>query len=85
MQVVIIGKCESLRVLGLFPHPGASHFHFFHPIMRTLADSGHDVTVVSQFPDSDAPSNYKDLPLNQFKLLTNSVDLAVCIQLNSTV
>lgn len=74
---VSMGHCEALRVLGLFPHPGLSHFHFFHPIMRGLADAGHDVTVVSYFPDPKAPVNYKDLSLGNMDMLTNSVDLKV--------
>lgn len=67
----------SIRVLGLFPHPGLSHFHFFHPIMRGLADAGHDVTVVSHFPDKHSPPNYKDLRLPLTDMLSNSVDLKV--------
>lgn len=77
--VALIAPSESLRVLGLFPHPGVSHFHFFHPIMRGLADAGHDITVVSHFPDKNAPPNYKDLSLSETSLLTNSVDLAVSV------
>lgn len=72
-----ISSINSLKILGLFPHPGLSHFHFFHPIMRGLADVGHDVTVVSHFPDKNATSNYKDLVLNEKSSLTNSVDLEV--------
>lgn len=68
---------DSLRILGLFPHPGVSHFHFFHPIMRELAAQGHNVTVVSHFPDAKAPANYKDLPLSGMASMTNSVDLNV--------
>lgn len=68
---------EALRVLGLFPHLSLSHFEFFHPIMRGLADAGHNVTVVSFFPDSDAPANYEDLLLKDEPLLTNSIDLKV--------
>ena len=72
-----VGCTNSLKILGLFQHPGVSHFHFFHPIMRGLADAGHDVTVVSHFPDKNAPSNYKDLVLRKTDILTNSVDLEV--------
>lgn len=72
-----INYADSLKVLGIFPHPGVSHFHFFHPIMRGLADAGHDVTVVSHFPDKGAPANYKDLRLPKTDLLTNAVDLEV--------
>ncbi|XP_055307346.1 UDP-glycosyltransferase UGT5-like [Sitodiplosis mosellana] len=66
---------SSLKILGIFPHPGLSHFHFFHPIMRGLADAGHDVTVVSHFPDKNAPQNYIDMPLTKTTLLTDSVNL----------
>lgn len=48
----------SLRILGLLPTPALSHFKFFQPILRSLADAGHDVTVYGSFPDKDAPSNY---------------------------
>lgn len=68
---------QSLRILGLFPHPGLSHFHFFHPIMRALADAGHDVVVVSHFPDKNSPDNYEDLRLPMTEMLMNSVDLEV--------
>lgn len=75
--VLFTGSSSSLKILGLFPHPGASHFHFFHPIMRGLADAGHDVTVVSHFPDKNASINYKDLKLPETNLLTNSINLEV--------
>lgn len=75
LLISTIDSVESLQILGLFPHPGASHFHFFHPIMRGLADAGHDVTVVGHFPDKNAPLNYKNLKLPATNLLTNSVDL----------
>lgn len=68
---------QSLRILGLFPHPGLSHFHFFHPIMRALADAGHDVVVVGHFPDKNSPDNYEDLRLPMTDMLMNSVDLEV--------
>lgn len=71
---------NSYRILGLFPHPGVSHFHFFHPIMRELAAAGHNVTVISHFPDAKAPKNYKDLPLTGMDTLTNAVDLDVSMR-----
>lgn len=70
---------NGLRVLGIFPHPGVSHFQFFQPIMRGLAEKGHNVTVISHFPEKNPPSNYKDLRLSGLDLLTNTVDLTVSI------
>lgn len=67
----------SVRVLGLFPYPGESHFHFMKPIMQELAAHGHNVTVVSHFPDPHPPPNYSDLPLTGMSKTSNSVDLNV--------
>lgn len=75
--LLTLTSVNGLRVLGLFPHPGLSHFHFFHPIMRELAIQGHNVTVVSHFPDANPPANYKDLQLTGMDLMSNSVSLDV--------
>ncbi|EDV54743.1 uncharacterized protein Dere_GG21135 [Drosophila erecta] len=71
----LVEAAGPLKVLGLFPHPGVSHFHFFHPIMKGLAEAGHDVSVVSHFPDKHPVAHYKDFPLTGMDKLTNSVDL----------
>ncbi|XP_034472230.1 uncharacterized protein LOC117779980 [Drosophila innubila] len=78
LTLCILGQVDAgrpLKVLGLFPHPGVSHFHFFHPIMHSLAEAGHDVSVVSHFPTKNPPIRYKDFPLSGMDKLTNSVDL----------
>lgn len=81
LAILSINSTYSLKILGLFPHPGLSHFHFFHPIMRGLANAGHDVTVLSHFPDKNPPPNYKDLVLKSnddlTNPLTNAIDLEV--------
>lgn len=77
LMLMLAVSANSLKILGIFPHPGMSHFHFFHPIMRGLADAGHDVTVVSHFPDKNSPENYVDMQLTKTELLTNSVNLEV--------
>lgn len=45
--------------------------------MRGLAEAGHDVTVVSHFPDKNPPANYTDLTFSKTETFTNSIDLAV--------
>lgn len=72
-----ITSTHSLKILGLFPNPAYSHFLVFNPIMRALSDAGHDVTVVSPFPDKDAPTNYQDLKLPSPPVLTNFLNLEV--------
>lgn len=77
LTTTVIPYSSSLRILGLFPHPGISHFNFFHPIMLGLAEAGHDVTVVSHFPDKNAPSNYEDVIISGEEPMVNSVHLEV--------
>jgi len=68
---------RPLKIIGIFPHPGLSHFHFFHPIMRGLAEAGHEVTVLSPFPDKSPPVRYRDMPIGAGETLTNMIDLQV--------
>ncbi|XP_022123901.2 UDP-glycosyltransferase UGT5 isoform X1 [Pieris rapae] len=58
---LIISNGDGARILGLFPHTGRSHFKFFEPLLKTLAERGHEVTVASYFPHENPPSNYKDV------------------------
>ncbi|XP_049309950.1 UDP-glucosyltransferase 2-like [Bactrocera dorsalis] len=71
----LVPASYSLKILGLFPHAGISHFHFFHPLMRGLAEKGHDVTVLSHFPDKSPPPGYKDLPLKGELLQSLNMEL----------
>lgn len=78
LLISLTKNAEGYRILGLFPHPGLSHFHFFHPIMRSLAEAGHEVTVVSSFPNEEPIENYKDEAMtDEVSGLTNSMNLEV--------
>jgi glucuronosyltransferase len=61
--LLLCWSASGHRILGLFPHPGLSHFHFFQPVMKALVEAGHEVTVVSHFPNDLPIENYKDEPL----------------------
>lgn len=65
------------RILGLFPFPGESHFQFFHPVMKALAEAGHEVTVVSHFPSKEPIENYRNEPLVGKQDMKNFVNLEV--------
>ncbi|XP_043267265.1 UDP-glycosyltransferase UGT5-like [Venturia canescens] len=74
---------DKFRVLGVFGHPGKSHFDVFRPLLEELARKGHDVTVISYFPRDDRTSsplpNYHDISLrNQTSdVFLNVVDLTM--------
>nr|QNS26334.1 UDP-glycosyltransferase UGT46A13 [Ostrinia furnacalis] len=61
--VLKLDDANAARVLGLFPHTGKSHQMVFDPLLRTLAERGHHVTVVSFFPVKNPPENYTDVSL----------------------
>lgn len=54
---------SSIKILGIFPFQGKSHFFVFEPYLRELARRGHDVTVISYFPQKQVILNYTDISL----------------------
>lgn len=66
---------ESYRFLGIFPHPAVSHFRAFEPLLTELGLRGHDVFVVSHFPNKSAPANYHDFPLDQNEIMTSTLSV----------
>ncbi|ALC39363.1 CG17322, partial [Drosophila busckii] len=62
--IIHLAQTSGLNVLGLFPHPAVSHFQFFQPIMRRLAELGHKVDVLSPFKDANPLPGYKDYALS---------------------
>ncbi|XP_045495180.1 UDP-glycosyltransferase UGT5-like [Colias croceus] len=64
-----LSNVYSARILGLFPHPGKSHQMVFDPLLRELAERGHDVTVATFFPIENRTSNYKEVNLQQLAKL----------------
>ncbi|KAH8282260.1 hypothetical protein KR054_006500 [Drosophila jambulina] len=71
---LLVMSCNSLNILGMFPHPAMSHFKFFQPIMRGLAQAGHNVDVISPFRDVEPPKGYKDYQLPPASL-TDAINL----------
>nr|XP_049700701.1 uncharacterized protein LOC110384519 [Helicoverpa armigera] len=61
--LVLTDYACSLNILGIFPYHGKSHFIVFRVFLRELAKRGHNVTVISHFPEQDPPTNYHDISL----------------------
>ncbi|XP_029726645.1 UDP-glycosyltransferase UGT5-like [Aedes albopictus] len=54
---------EGAKILGVLPMGAKSHFNIGSGFMKTLAEAGHDVTVISPFPLKNAPKNYRTIEL----------------------
>lgn len=61
--VIILNTAKSYKILGIFPHPGISHFAVFKPVLEALSERGHQITVVSHFPSATARTGYTDINL----------------------
>lgn len=51
----------GLKVLGILPFFGSSHFAVGHGIVKALHEAGHEVTVFSPFPRKTPVPNYHDI------------------------
>lgn len=74
--IILCALCAAAcpySILGIFPHNGKSHFDVFEPLMKELARRGHNVTVISHFPQKTPPGNYEDVSLkNTEPILVNA-------------
>lgn len=59
----LFGNC--LKILGLFFHPVKSHFDVYEPLLKALASRGHEVTVISHFPQKKTVPGYRDISVRQ--------------------
>ncbi|KAJ9582122.1 hypothetical protein L9F63_003536 [Diploptera punctata] len=59
----IVAVGSGARILALFPYIGKSHFVVFEPYVKELATRGHQVVVVSHFPQKNPIKNLKDISL----------------------
>lgn len=47
--------CNGAKILAFLPFPAKSNHAVFRPILKRLAEKGHDVTYYSPFPMEDRP------------------------------
>lgn len=59
----LLGYSSGARILGVFPHVAKSHFMMSEVLMKGLASKGHEVVVISHFPQETPIPNYTDISL----------------------
>lgn len=52
---------DGFKVLGVLPFGSNSHFAIGHAIMTNLIKAGHEVTVISMYPQKKPVENYRDI------------------------
>ncbi|RLU24805.1 hypothetical protein DMN91_002895 [Ooceraea biroi] len=53
--------CSAYRFLGVFPHQGKSKFIMLEGLMKGLADKGHQIDIISPYPQKKTYPNYTDI------------------------
>nr|XP_022913423.1 UDP-glucuronosyltransferase 2B30-like isoform X2 [Onthophagus taurus] len=71
--LVIAKFVSSLKILTLLPYAGKSHFVSYEPLLKELANKGHEVHVYSEFPQKKPLPRYKDFVLE--KVHQNSTEI----------
>ncbi|XP_078046354.1 UDP-glycosyltransferase UGT5 [Augochlora pura] len=75
---------SGLRILGLFPLNGRSHWVMAERLMVALAERGHQVDVVTQFPMKKPPPNYTEYSLaGTLKPVLNNLDAKTASEFNT--
>lgn len=69
------GICAtSYNILAIFTLPIKSHIYFAEPILKRLAQKGHNVTVIGYFPLKEKIGNYNDVVIGDTKFFTDTID-----------
>jgi glucuronosyltransferase len=61
--LLALALTDAARILGVFPHSGKTHYIVFEALLRELAARGHELVVMSHFPQRRPPPNWKDINL----------------------
>lgn len=56
---------EGARILGIFPLTAKSHFQCNEAVMSSLVAAGHDVTLITAFPNLVSGKNYTIIDSSQ--------------------
>lgn len=59
--LLCVGVSESYKILGIFHTSSKSHYIAGGALMKGLAEKGHDVTVISPYPQDRPLKNFHDV------------------------
>ncbi|XP_008197586.2 UDP-glycosyltransferase UGT5 [Tribolium castaneum] len=59
----VLWGAQSYKLLFMCPMPSPSHFFLIFRLAKEFADGGHQVTVISPFPQKTPIKNYRDIQI----------------------
>jgi hypothetical protein len=82
LVVALSTTTQSAHILGVFPIPAKSHNIVFTALTRELARRGHQLTVISPYPEKQPTPNLTDIEVklaledaSKFILTVQSLDI----------
>lgn len=63
LLVFVPSPTDGLKILGIFPSPARSRFFVGKSIMKALHSAGHEITMVSVFPQQKPMKNWTDIDI----------------------
>lgn len=63
--LIYVPFLNGYKILAILSDRGKSHFFALEPLMKTLAEKGHEVTVISHYPQKKPLERYKDVGLSK--------------------
>ena len=67
VMLVLVRVVHNYNILGIFPNSGKSHFLTYEPLLQELTRKGHNVTVLSEFPQKHPIPRYTDIVFKKNK------------------
>jgi hypothetical protein len=58
-SVISIASCY--KILGIFPFGSASHYAIGEATLKTLAEAGHEVTMISSLKTKKPTKNFREI------------------------
>lgn len=65
--ILVASTCDSARILAVVPFNMRSHFIVMEPLFLKLAQRGHEITVVSAYPQRTPVPNYNDIDVSHVR------------------
>ncbi|CAH1160293.1 unnamed protein product [Phaedon cochleariae] len=75
--LLISTSCHGLNILVILPHVGKSHQLVFEPLLKQLALRGHNLTVITRFPQKKTTANWRDINIGDNEVTTEILEMGV--------
>ncbi|XP_022175455.1 UDP-glucuronosyltransferase 2B10-like [Myzus persicae] len=89
LLVAVLGALsttDSANILGVFPINGRSHWVVYESLMKALAARGHNVTVITSFPQKTPLANYTDIDVSaSFPSAVNTLSVEMVLKYLTSV